>query len=279
MKGDSKNRGEAAGEPLIASDRIEEPAIAKVEIGLDGLLQQPLPEHMPAEMFTGPGLIALADLLPIMTAFIDRDQLVRFLNLPLAEYLEQPRKALIDRPVREMMGEDTYRDRKPLIEAALAGEHQFFVAEFPHPSRGNVAIQAEYVPWRGPGGSVSGVVMLVNDISEQMVAERALKESEARFRRIANQAPALMWVTRLDRTRDFVNDAYMEFLGTNDREIARTYDWRTGIHPDDVDRIVAEFDRGRGYAQALHLGGAVPARGRYLPLAQEHQLPPVRTGR
>ena len=151
MKGDSKNRGEAAGEPLIASDRIEEPAIAKVEIGLDGLLQQPLPEHMPAEMFTGPGLIALADLLPIMTAFIDRDQLVRFLNLPLAEYLEQPRKALIDRPVREMMGEDTYRDRKPLIEAALAGEPQFFVAEFPHPSRGNVANSGRICAVARPG--------------------------------------------------------------------------------------------------------------------------------
>ncbi len=254
MKGDSKNRNEA-GEPLIASDRIEERTIANVESGLDGLLQQPLPEHMPAEMFTGPGLIALADLLPIMTAFIDRDQFVRFLNLPLAEYLEQPRKALIDRPVREMMGEDTYRDRKLLIEAALAGERQFFVAEFPHPSRGNVAIQAEYVPWSGPDGRVSGIVMLVNDISEQMVAERALKESEARFRRIANQAPALMWVTRLDRTRDFVNDAYMEYLGIDDREIARTYDWRAGIHPDDVDRIVAESIAGEATLKPFTLEG------------------------
>ena len=52
-----------------------------------------------------------------------------------------------------------------------------------------------------------------------------------------------MWVTRLDRTRDFVNDAYIEFLGV-DREEARTFDWREIIHPDDHDRIVAEIDRG-----------------------------------
>ena len=54
--------------------------------------------------------------------------------------------------------------------------------------------------------------MVVKDVTEQRVAERALKESEARFRRIANSAPTMMWVTRLDRVRDFVNDAYVDFV-------------------------------------------------------------------
>jgi PAS domain S-box-containing protein len=220
---------------------------------LDTLPPNQLPPGMPPEMFTAPGMLAVADILPIMCAYVDRDEMVRFLNKPLAEYLERPREELLGATVREMMGDDIYAERKPLIDAAMAGEKQFFVASFNHPTRGPAAIQAEYVPWTGKTGRVDGIIMLVKDVTEQRVAERALKESEARFKRIANSAPALMWVTRLDRTRDFVNDAYMDFLCTEDREFARSYDWRDGIHPDDAERVVAESLAGEASGKTFAL--------------------------
>ena len=43
-------------------------------------------------------------------------------------------------------------------------------------------------------------------------------DSDERFRTLADSAPALMWVTRLDRMRDFVNDAYVEFSGLSGEE-------------------------------------------------------------
>jgi len=245
-RGDTRD-GKAAGRTT--------PGGPVLDIGLDDMLQQPLPQDLPPEMFTGPGLLALADLLPVMTAYVDRDQVVRFLNKPLADYFDQKRSELLGLPVSEVMGAETYAERRPLIEAALAGERQFFVAEFPHPTRGQAAIQAEYIPWTRPDGTIPGLVMVIKDVTEQMVAERALKESEKRFRRIANQAPVLMWVTRLDRTRDFVNDAYMDYLGTDDREFARKYDWRSGIHPDDVERVLAESIAGEASLQTFTIEG------------------------
>lgn len=48
-----------------------------------------------------------------------------------------------------------------------------------------------------------------------------------------------MWLTGLDRVRRFVNRAYLAFLGV-DYQQALAFDWRTILHPDDHDRIVAE---------------------------------------
>ncbi len=220
--------------------------------GLQTLPPGQLPPGMPPEMFTGPGMLAVADMLPVMTAYYDRGCVLRFLNKALAEWLERPRHEVLGRHFREALGEEAFERRKPMIEAALGGERQFFVAGFDHPALGPVVAQTEYVPWAGPDGQVAGFVVVVQDVTEQRTAERALKESEARFRRIANQAPALMWVTRLDRSRDFVNDAYMEFTGVG-RDEARTMDWRERIHPDDHDRIVAESIAGEASLKTFAL--------------------------
>ncbi len=71
------------------------------------------------------------------------------------------------------------------------------------------------------------------------LAQAALRESEQRFRLIADSAPVPMWVTKLDRSRGFVNIAYADFLGVS-YDDALNFDWRTRIHPDDVDRLVQE---------------------------------------
>jgi PAS domain S-box-containing protein len=202
-----------------------------------------------------PAMLAIADILPVMTGYLDRDFIFRFLNKPLADWFGQSRKQILGRSLADLLGERPFEQRLPMLQAALAGERKFFASEFEHPTLGPVAVQTDYIPWADASGEVRGIICVVEDVTEQRSSERALKESEARFRRIANNAPALMWVTRLDRSRDFVNDAYMEFLGTDDREYARTYDWRVGIHPDDVDRIVGESIAGEASLKAFALEG------------------------
>ncbi|WP_310468224.1 PAS domain S-box protein [Sphingomonas sp.] len=223
------------------------------------------PLELPHEMFSQPGMLALADLLPVLVAYVDREQRYRFLNKPLAEWFERPRTEILGRTLEEVLGTAAYDVRKPMIAAALAGDRQYFASDFEHPTRGPLAVQTDYVPWINPAdGSVQGVVILVSDVTEQRAAERALKESERRFRRIADSAPALMWVTRLDRTRDFVNDAYADFLGMS-REEARAFDWRGRIHADDVDRIVAESIAGEASREPF------PLEGRYLRADGEYR--------
>ena len=205
-----------------------------------GELQRDLPEGIPPEMFTGAGMLALADLLPVMVAYLDRDLTYRFVNKAYADWFERPRTTIIGKTVHEHLGDHAYAERENLLAGALGGERQWFASSFDHPTRGPVALHIDYVPWPGADGKAQGVLVLLSDVTEQRTAERALRESEARFRRIADSAPVMMWVTRRDGSRDFVNGAYADFACGEgcDREEARALDWTEFLYPEDYDSVM-----------------------------------------
>src|SRR6185437_7891932 len=90
------------------------------------------------------------------------------------------------------------------------------------------------------------------DVTEQMLAQETLRESEERFRLIADSAPVPVWVTKLDRTRSFVNQAYLDFLGLP-FEQAVVFDWRKALHPDDLPRILQQQMSGEASLQPFVL--------------------------
>ncbi len=87
---------------------------------------------------------------------------------------------------------------------------------------------------------------------ERTRAEAEVRESEERFRAIADTAPVLIWVTQQDRTRAFVNQAYVAFHGGT-YEAARLLDWRAIIHPDDQERVLRESLSGEAAGQPFSM--------------------------
>ncbi|HEY1225313.1 MAG TPA: PAS domain S-box protein [Brevundimonas sp.] len=87
---------------------------------------------------------------------------------------------------------------------------------------------------------------------ERTRAEAVVRESEQRFRAIADTAPVLIWVTNEDRTRAFVNQAYVAFNGGS-YEDARDADWRAVLHPDDHERIIRESLAGEATRQPFSM--------------------------
>jgi PAS domain S-box-containing protein len=100
-------------------------------------------------------------------------------------------------------------------------------------------VHSESLPRFDVNGAHIGFIGIGYDVTKAKLAEAELRESEERFRQITNSAPVPMWVTKLDRTRLFVNQAYMDFLGLPFDESC-AFDWRKIIHPDDLPRILQE---------------------------------------
>jgi PAS domain S-box-containing protein len=137
--------------------------------------------------------------------------------------------------------EDRERTIKHLFET-LKGEGEDYSAVYRivRPNDGEVRwIRVVAKIDRSSDGHALRLVGADLDITDQMLAQETLRESEERFRLIADSAPVPMWVTKLDRTRLFANQAYCDFLGLP-YEAAIKFDWRKVLHPDDQQRIVQE---------------------------------------
>ena len=100
-------------------------------------------------------------------------------------------------------------------------------------------LRTDSQPRYGSAGEFLGMIGVNVDITETRGAEHALRESEERFRLIANSAPVPMWVSHLEGRRAFVNQAYMNFLGLP-YDDCLVFDWRKALHPDDLQRILAQ---------------------------------------
>ena len=84
------------------------------------------------------------------------------------------------------------------------------------------------------------VATLAAAIAGLLVQRRALRETEHRFRRTADQAPVLIWTARPDTTLDYLN-GYCEQLTGRPVEVLRENGWLDFVHPDDVDRCLGTY--------------------------------------
>ncbi|MBA3777136.1 MAG: PAS domain S-box protein [Betaproteobacteria bacterium] len=85
---------------------------------------------------------------------------------------------------------------------------------------------------RGPTGQYLGLVAVALDIGERKRAEEALRESEERFRNMADHSPLMLWVTDSAARCTYLSRQWFEFTGlTMDRGLG--FGWLEAIHPDD----------------------------------------------
>ncbi len=70
--------------------------------------------------------------------------------------------------------------------------------------------------------------------------EQVLRESEKRFRLLADSAPSLIWMSGTDKLCNFFNQRWLEFTGrTMAQEMGQG--WTEGVHPSDFERCVSHY--------------------------------------
>jgi two-component system cell cycle sensor histidine kinase/response regulator CckA len=82
--------------------------------------------------------------------------------------------------------------------------------------------------------------MLKERLSQSQLDRAALRESEERFRNMADTAPVMIWVSGPDKLCTFFNQGWLTFTGSAMDEAVGD-GWSTKLHPDDRDRCYTDY--------------------------------------
>ncbi|MBK9066769.1 MAG: PAS domain S-box protein [Gemmatimonadetes bacterium] len=177
---------------------------------------------------------------PASLAMFDRD--MRYLSVSrrwLTDY------ALGDRDLRGLCHYDVFPEIgetwRAVHRRALAGEVVREDADRFVRADGSVHwLRWEVRPWLEASGAVGGILVFSEDITASLAAQEALRDTEHRFRQLAESIREVFWLTAVGKHQMlYISPGYEAIWG---RSCQRLYDhpgdWLDAIHPEDRERVL-----------------------------------------
>ncbi|QIL75080.1 PAS domain-containing protein [Hymenobacter sp. HDW8] len=153
------------------------------------------------------------------------------LGKPLLEAVPE----LIDSPIPDLLSQ-VYQTGKSYVAhelPLLLARHEDGVMEETYWS-------FTYQGRRNEQGAIDGVFVFVQDVTSQVQARRVVEAREESFRLMADNAPAMLWVTDREGYCTYLNQPWYTFTGQTTAE-ALGMGWVSAIHPDDAAAAGAAF--------------------------------------
>jgi PAS domain S-box-containing protein len=108
------------------------------------------------------------------------------------------------------------------------------------------------IPVRNRARQIHRLVGVARDITALKEAEAAVRESEARFRDLANSACVMICASGPDKLATFFNKTWLEFRGRSSEE-ELGFGWLDGVHPEDKDICLEKYSKCFDARRKCHL--------------------------
>jgi len=125
--------------------------------------------------------------------------------------------------------------RGELVDTAIVEIEPFGMPDV----RRTLAIRAAAI--RDKTGTITGAVAVSIDMTDQVGTQRALRESEERFRTITEAMPQMVWSSLPNGENEYSNSRWREFTGRSSQALLGM-GWLDVIHPDDLPALQAHWN-------------------------------------
>ena len=192
----------------------------------------------------------IANAVPALLSFVDRDGRYVWCNEGYYRAFGYTSEQIRGKHIQEVLGVAAWEMVGPHVTRALSGEAVTYEIQVRIKDGSMRVGQASLVPHRDASGSVRGVVVLVNDLTDAKAAEGALRKSEQMLERSQSSAHVGSWEVELAGARGSRSGGVKWSA-----ETFRLFGYEPGslelneaaffdrIHPDDRDLMRASADR------------------------------------
>jgi PAS domain S-box-containing protein len=197
-------------------------------------------------------------------------------NLAAEQLYGIPKEVAIGRASHELL-RSVFPQGSAAAFAAALERHGQWTGELVHTTQGGQPITVEsHLRLMDEMHGKRLVLQTCRDVSDRKRAEEALRESEARFRHLADAMPQIVWTAQPDGCVDYLNRRWFEYTGFAQEHTFSPDGWKPILYPDDVAacdqkwawavqtgepyQIEHRFKDRRTGGYRWHLGRAVPER-------------------
>ena len=153
-------------------------------------------------------------------------------NDRLCSIAGRSRDTLLQLKLRDVTHPSDVRRHTPAFREMLSGGDPVRLeTRLVLPQGGLVLVEATFTP-TGPPGADRVVIVVVQDVTEQRESERALRQSEARFRGAVEATSGVLWTSDSDARMSGAQPGWSALTGQTEAEL-EGFGWTNAVHPED----------------------------------------------